>query len=104
MRGAVRHKIRRQLKHLRAVSGAAARSTMPTASKIGRRMRHLHPIVDFHACRTLTRYAGLEANRRQKRDRNFSCGKTRFFRGDDVAACFVTKRGKIPRPMLTGKD
>jgi hypothetical protein len=59
---------------------------MLTASKIGRRMRHLRRIADFHPRRTLTRCAGLEANRRPIRDRNFSCGKTRFFRGGDMAA------------------
>jgi hypothetical protein len=68
-----------------------ARSTMLAASKIGRRMRHLRPIADFHPRRTLTRCAGLAANRGQMRDRNFSCGKTRFFRGNDVAVRFAGK-------------
>jgi hypothetical protein len=76
--------IRRQWKHLSTMNGATGAIHLAGASKIGRQVRHLHPIVDFHACRTLTRSAGLEANRRQKRDGNFSCGKTRFFRGDDV--------------------
>jgi hypothetical protein len=61
------------------------------AWKIGRRVKHLDSIADFHPRRTLTRCAGVAANRRQMRDRNFSCGKTRFFRGDDVATPYAEK-------------
>ena len=57
--------------------------------KIRRRVKHLCAIADFHPRRTLTRCAGLAANRRQNRDRNFSCDTTRFFGGADAAASFA---------------
>jgi hypothetical protein len=87
MRSVVRREICRPLRHLRAVSGAAGairhagscENRTPDETLVSH--RRFSP-----ARRTLTRCAGLEANRRPICDRNFSCGKTRFFRGDDVAA------------------
>jgi hypothetical protein len=75
---------------------------MPPAAKIGRRATHLHPISDFHRRRTLTRCAGLEANRWRIRDRDFPCGKTRFFWGADWAADRSAE--KPPAPALCGKN
>jgi hypothetical protein len=52
-------------------------------------MRHLRPIADFHPRHTLTACAGHAANRRPMCDGNFACGKTGFFRGDEVAVPFL---------------
>jgi hypothetical protein len=93
-RSSVRREIRRPLKHLRAMNSATGASVMLATWKIGRRLKHLRPIADFHPRRTLTRCESLEANRRRICDRNFSCGKTRFFRGHEVAVPFSAKSGE----------
>jgi hypothetical protein len=85
----MRREIRRQWKHLSPMKWRDSAIHRPAAAKIGRRVKHLCAIADFHPRRTLTRCAGLAANRRQNRDRNFSCDTTRFFGGADMAAPFA---------------
>ena len=78
---------------------AAGAIRLLPASKIGRRVKHLCPTADFYRRRKLTRCAGVEANRRPMCDRNFSCGKTRFFRGDDVGVTVRSQKPRAPSAM-----
>jgi hypothetical protein len=88
MRAAIGREIRRQSKYLSAVSGTAG--VIRHAAGLGNPTPReaLTPHRRFSPARTLTQCAGVAANRRPIRGRNFSCGKTRFFRGDDVAVPF----------------